>query len=95
MRENPRGANSAENAKSEKIREGNIARLAVAIPAKIEKRPRRCAYWWPQRRASPVAVNDPRLVLAKRLHGDQSLSIDDICRTLKISRSTYYRYVAN
>jgi ACT domain-containing protein len=34
------------------------------------------------------------LVLAKKLHGDQTLSIDDICRTLKISRSTYYRYVA-
>ena len=42
----------------------------------------------------PLPPNDPRLVLAKKLHGDTTLSIDDICRTLKISRSTYYRYVA-
>ena len=41
----------------------------------------------------PLPASDPRLVLAKKLHGDQTLSIDDICRTLKISRSTYYRYV--
>ena len=41
-----------------------------------------------------LSASDPRLVLAKKLHGDQTLSIDDICRTLKISRSTYYRYVA-
>jgi hypothetical protein len=28
------------------------------------------------------------------MYVDKSLSIDDICQTLKISRSTYYRYVA-
>jgi DNA invertase Pin-like site-specific DNA recombinase len=42
----------------------------------------------------PLAANDPRLVLAKKLHGDRTLSIDDVCRTLRISRSTYYRYVS-
>ena len=31
--------------------------------------------------------------LAKQLHGDKTLSIDEICETLGISRSTYYRYV--
>jgi len=31
---------------------------------------------------------------AKKLSGDKSISIDDICRTLNISRSTYYRYLA-
>ena len=31
---------------------------------------------------------------AKKLSGDKSISIDDICRTLKISRSTYYRYLS-
>ncbi len=29
---------------------------------------------------------------AKKLSGDKSISIDDICRTLNISRSTYDRY---
>jgi DNA invertase Pin-like site-specific DNA recombinase len=30
----------------------------------------------------------------KRLAADKSIPIDDICDTLKISKSTYYRYVA-
>ncbi|NLX96923.1 MAG: recombinase family protein [Rhodopirellula sp.] len=30
----------------------------------------------------------------KKLAADKSITIDDICDTLKISRSTYYRYVA-
>jgi hypothetical protein len=41
----------------------------------------------------PLSASDPRLVLAKKLYGDRTLSIDDVCRTLKISRSTHYRYV--
>ena len=35
----------------------------------------------------------PRPVLAKKLHADKSLEIDDICKTLRLSRSTFYRYV--
>jgi DNA invertase Pin-like site-specific DNA recombinase len=31
---------------------------------------------------------------AKKLSGDRSITIDDICKTLGISRSTYYRYLA-
>jgi DNA invertase Pin-like site-specific DNA recombinase len=31
---------------------------------------------------------------AKKLSSDRSITIDDICRTLGISRSTYYRYLA-
>ena len=31
---------------------------------------------------------------AKRLHKDRSLSIDQICKTLGISRPTFYRYLA-
>ena len=31
---------------------------------------------------------------AKKLSGDKSITIDDICMTLGISRSTYYRYLA-
>ena len=31
---------------------------------------------------------------AKKLAGDKSITIDDICKTLGISRSTYYRYLS-
>jgi len=42
----------------------------------------------------PGLTNDAAKVrLAKKLHGDTTLSIDEICDTLNISRSTYYRYV--
>ena len=41
-----------------------------------------------------LLASDPKLRLAKKLYADKTLSIDDICQTLKISRSTYYRYVA-
>jgi DNA invertase Pin-like site-specific DNA recombinase len=41
-----------------------------------------------------LLASDPKLRLAKKLCEDKTLSIDDICQTLKISRSTYYRYVA-
>ncbi|WP_146369605.1 helix-turn-helix domain-containing protein [Symmachiella macrocystis] len=27
------------------------------------------------------------------MHADKSMEIDDICKTLRISRSTFYRYV--
>ena len=40
-----------------------------------------------------VAADEAKVVLAKRLHADKSLEIDDICKTLRISRSTFYRYV--
>ena len=42
----------------------------------------------------PIRANDPRVVTAKRLHKDRSLSIDQICKTLGISRPTFYRYLA-
>jgi predicted DNA-binding transcriptional regulator AlpA len=32
-------------------------------------------------------------VLAKKPHADKSLEIDGICQALKISPSTFYRYV--
>jgi predicted DNA-binding transcriptional regulator AlpA len=32
-------------------------------------------------------------VLPKKLHVHKSLEIDDICRTLRMSRSTLYRYM--
>jgi len=31
-------------------------------------------------------------VLPKKLYADKSLEIDDICKTLRISRPKFYRY---
>ena len=42
----------------------------------------------------PVRPDDPRVVTAKRLHQDRGLSIQQICKTLEISRPTFYRYLA-
>ena len=41
----------------------------------------------------PVRSKNARVLLAKKMFGDTSISITDICKTLRISRSTYYRYV--
>ena len=41
-----------------------------------------------------LAADDAKVVQAKKLQKDHTLSIGDICRKLKISRSTYYRHVA-
>ena len=41
-----------------------------------------------------VAADDAKVLMAKELRKDNTISIDEICRRLKISRSTYYRYVA-
>ena len=42
----------------------------------------------------PISPDDPRVVTAKRLHQDHGLSINQICKTLGISRPTFYRYLA-
>jgi DNA invertase Pin-like site-specific DNA recombinase len=42
----------------------------------------------------PAATSaETKVVLAKKLHADKSLEIEDICKTLRISRSTFCRYV--
>ncbi len=40
-----------------------------------------------------VTAEEAKVVLAKKLHADRSMKIDTICKTLCISRSTFYRYV--
>ncbi len=40
-----------------------------------------------------VDANKPKVVLAKKLHADRKLGIQDICKKLEMSRSTFYRYV--
>lgn len=42
----------------------------------------------------PVRADDARVVTAKCLHQDRGLSINQICKTLGISRPTFYRYLA-
>ena len=42
----------------------------------------------------PISPDDPRVVTAKRLHQARGLTIDQICKTLGISRPTFYRYLA-
>lgn len=41
-----------------------------------------------------VATDDPKVKMAKRMSEDPSLTPGEICATLKISRATYYRYLA-
>ncbi|MGB6064154.1 MAG: recombinase family protein [Desulfomonilaceae bacterium] len=42
----------------------------------------------------PVSADDPRIRMAKKMHEDRSLSVAEICASLKISRATYYRYLS-
>ena len=42
----------------------------------------------------PVPVNDPRVQIAKKMHADKSVSVANICRTLRISRPTLYRWLS-
>ncbi len=41
-----------------------------------------------------MAVEDPRIQIAKKLHGDKSPPVAAICLPLKISRPTLYRWLA-
>jgi DNA invertase Pin-like site-specific DNA recombinase len=41
----------------------------------------------------PIDLDEAKVRAARRLHDDHTLNIDEICKTLNISRSTYYRYV--
>ncbi len=41
-----------------------------------------------------IESEEAKVLAARKLAGDRSISINDICRTLNISRSTYYRYLA-
>ncbi|MBY0581226.1 MAG: recombinase family protein [Rickettsiales bacterium] len=38
-------------------------------------------------------INDPKVLTAKKMHTDHNMNINDICKTLKISRATFYRYL--
>ena len=41
----------------------------------------------------PVSPNDARVIMARKLYRDPTLSLNDICATLRMSRATLFRYV--
>ena len=40
-----------------------------------------------------IKAENPKVVMAKKMHQDKSMAIGDICEPLKISRATFYRYL--
>ena len=42
----------------------------------------------------PIIGTDPKVQTAKRMHKNHGMSISKICKILKISRATFYRYIA-
>jgi len=40
-----------------------------------------------------VEVTNPKVMMAKNMHKDHGMSIENICKTLKISRASFYRYI--
>jgi DNA invertase Pin-like site-specific DNA recombinase len=40
-----------------------------------------------------ICASDPKVLTALKLHQDHTMSINDILKTLKISRATFYRYL--
>lgn len=41
----------------------------------------------------PIDFQNPKVKMAQKMHQDKSLSIGEICESLKISRPTLYRYL--
>jgi DNA invertase Pin-like site-specific DNA recombinase len=41
-----------------------------------------------------IESSNPIVMTAKKMHKDHGMSIADICKTLKISRASFYRYLA-
>lgn len=40
-----------------------------------------------------VEATNPKVMMAKNMHKDHGMSIENICKTLKISRASFYRYL--
>ena len=41
-----------------------------------------------------ISPKNPKVLMAKRMHKNHGMSIDDICKTLKISRASFYRHLS-
>ena len=39
-------------------------------------------------------ATNPKVMMAKNMHKDHGMSIENICKTLKISRASFYRYLS-
>lgn len=40
-----------------------------------------------------IKKDDPKVLMTKNMYNSHSMSIDDICKTLRISKSTFYRFI--
>lgn len=40
-----------------------------------------------------ISSTDPKVLMAKNMHKDHGMAINDICKTLKIYRVSFYRYI--
>jgi DNA invertase Pin-like site-specific DNA recombinase len=47
------------------------------------------------RKGGRPKVEPSKILAVKQMHQDKSLSIDEICKILKISKPTLYRYLAS
>jgi DNA invertase Pin-like site-specific DNA recombinase len=41
-----------------------------------------------------ISPTDPKVLMAKNMHKNHGMSINDICKTLKISKASFYRYIS-
>lgn len=41
-----------------------------------------------------IENTNPKVLTAKKMHKDHGMNINDICKILKISRASFYRYIA-
>jgi DNA invertase Pin-like site-specific DNA recombinase len=41
-----------------------------------------------------IENTDPKVLMAKKMHLDHAMNIRDICKTLQISRTSFYRYIS-
>jgi DNA invertase Pin-like site-specific DNA recombinase len=41
-----------------------------------------------------ISPQNPKVLTAKKMHKNHGMSIDDICKTLNISRASFYRYLS-
>ena len=57
-----------------------------------QSRSRGCPSPWADGGRPRVTAGEAKVVLAKKLNADKTLDIDDICKTMMISRSTFYSY---
>ena len=42
----------------------------------------------------PVTSSDPRVKAAKKMSANREMSIKEICKTLRVSKATYYRFLS-